>query len=728
MANPDVNVKITADASGVVKGVAVAQGALGKLSAQMGQLEAVSAKGFSLLGFAGIAGAAAAAGAALIGAVRSAADYGDQLDNMSQRTGVAVEDLSRLGYAAKLSDTSTEALGKGLKFLSGIMVAAAGGAEESSKLFEKYGIAVRNTDGSVRDTSEVLMDLADVFAALPDGAQKSALATEFFGKKMGTELIPLLNQGRAAIKAMGDEAERLGLVLNSNQAKAAADFNDNLDRMAALSKASAVAIGNALLPAINEFLQKLMLARDNKLSIGQILFDVLPKQSGDIDQQIAKVVAGLEKIKAARDAAMKSNREDGGGTDTSGLESDIAKQEKMLAYLQAQRKKAALDEEAENNKRVLAAATLSGKLQQLEKLRAIAAGEASIDILKSDKELNAARLKDAQALADAIKAAYASTVADAKTASEAAIALFDKARDKRTGAADKAFDKSTQGMSEEDKAAVNAAQAQDLFDQGRYAVAAAGAAKLDGRLEQMASYQKQAEEYLKRAESFADKSGNADLITGIAEAQAQMLEQQAKAKQQEAADLQQKSADQMATLNAIEAKIREMTQTAANFEIRADMTQLESDIARIRGEIAKGATMPINAAMQGGGGQINPDAGASGSFEGGGFTGWMGRKSIAGVVHGQEYVTPAGVTSQPGVLSFLEALRRQGNKVLPGYERGGLVTDIPAGPSIMGARPSGTPLVLDFGKLGRYQAQADTDTAKEMERVLKRAVLGFGRA
>jgi hypothetical protein len=211
----EVALKITADASGVQRGVAVAKSALSGLQTQTAALEVASARAFSFSGLAGIGLSAGAAAAALATSVRSAADYGDQLDNMAQRTGVAVEELSRLQYAAKLSDTSTEALGKGLSYLSNLMVGAAAGGAESGKMFERFGIALRNADGTMRSTNDVLLDLADVFAAMPRGPEKTALAMGLFGKKVGTELIPLLNAGSAGLREMGDEAERLGLVINA---------------------------------------------------------------------------------------------------------------------------------------------------------------------------------------------------------------------------------------------------------------------------------------------------------------------------------------------------------------------------------------------------------------------------------------------------------------------------------------------------------------------------------
>lgn len=723
-AKPEVDLKITADTTGLVKGVDVAKGSLAGLKAEMSALQAVGAKSLSFLGFAGVAAAATAAATAIGGAVKSAADYGDQLDAMSQRTGVAVEDLAKLQYAAKLSDTSAEALGSGLTKLAPLISSAAAGAPESGKLFEKFGISVRNADGSVRGASDVLGDLADVFASMPDGTQKTALAVEFFGKKMGAELIPLLNSGRDGLKAMGDEAERLGLVLNKEQTKAAADFNDNLDKLAQGSKATAVAIGNFLIPSLNKMLDEFEKARQSSDGFWVSFFKT-PFGLSSI-QKAAKAAEDVKRLNAEL-SAIEDKMSIGRGT-----EKDSARVVAAKAELEAAKKLLPIEKELTDQREKMAL-DLSRKQAELEKKRAVAAGEASADILKDDKTLNAARLKDAEALRDALRSAYQESAKDAKSAADEAVKLLDKARGKRTGAADKAIEASTADLSPEDKSQAMFDQAQGLFDQGRYFVAAAAAANLDKRTKAAEGYQKQADEFLARAESFADKSGNQELIGNIAEAQAQMLESQAAVKQKEAADLEARAASQLEILNQVEAKIKSMTAAAANFELKADITQLEADIARIKKEIGAGAVMPITVApITPGGASGVAGTGASGEFSGGGFTGWGGRGQVAGVVHGMEYVTPAGVTLQPGVIPFLEALRRHGNKVLPGYSSGGLVAGLQSEvtrPASAGsvARYGGTPLVLDFGKLGRFEASASADTAEAIERVFVRAAMARGR-
>lgn len=183
--------------------------------------------------------------------IKSSIDSADALDEMAQRTGIAVESLSLLVPAAELSAVSTEKFEAGLKKLATGMLEAATGSEASAQNFEALGVAVQNQDGTLRDSEQVLLDLADRFQAMPDGAEKAALAVDIFGKA-GAEMIPFLNQGREGIGALKQEAAELGLQLSADTAAQAGNFNDALDKL----KLATTSIGNqiiaSLLPALND--------------------------------------------------------------------------------------------------------------------------------------------------------------------------------------------------------------------------------------------------------------------------------------------------------------------------------------------------------------------------------------------------------------------------------------------------------------------------------------------
>lgn len=187
---------------------------------------------------AGLASTATALGVMAQQAIQAA----DKIGEASQRTGVATEALSRLKHAAEQSGTSFEAIEKGLQKL-------AREADSGGKNLARIGVSAEDLQGRMRPVEAVLLDVADRFAGMGNATEKAAAAQAIFGKA-GSELIPLLSEGKAGIQALGDEAERLGIVFSQDAAEAAGAFNDNLDKL----KDAALGLGNdiasELLPAL----------------------------------------------------------------------------------------------------------------------------------------------------------------------------------------------------------------------------------------------------------------------------------------------------------------------------------------------------------------------------------------------------------------------------------------------------------------------------------------------
>ncbi len=111
----------------------------------------------------------------------------DRADEVSQKLGIAADELTALNFAATLADSSAEKLQNGLKFL-------ARSVDEGAESFTTLGIQLRNAAGAFRPQREILEDIADRFAAMPDGIEKTALALKLFGKE-GVSMIPLLFAG-----------------------------------------------------------------------------------------------------------------------------------------------------------------------------------------------------------------------------------------------------------------------------------------------------------------------------------------------------------------------------------------------------------------------------------------------------------------------------------------------------------------------------------------------------
>jgi hypothetical protein len=194
--------------------------------------------------------AGAAGGMAVL--TRQTINTADELSKAAASTGIAVEELSRLRYAADLSGVSFEQLQTAVGRLSRNMFDAGQGLGTAARAFDAMGVAVRNSDGTLRSATDVMGDIADRFAGMKDGAEKTALAMQIFGRA-GAEMIPLLNGGRDGLRELTAEADQFGVVIDAETGRKAEAFNDNLTRLQGVFSATATRLAVELLPHLVDF-------------------------------------------------------------------------------------------------------------------------------------------------------------------------------------------------------------------------------------------------------------------------------------------------------------------------------------------------------------------------------------------------------------------------------------------------------------------------------------------
>lgn len=198
----------------------------------------------------GLEMAAEAAGEALVDLARSVKDTIDAADGMgdiAERLGIPIEELSRLKYAAEMSGASMDALEAGFERLARNMSAAKDGIGPAAKMFEDLGISVTKSDGSLKSIDDILPEIADRFAAMPDGVDKAARAMRLLGSR-GAELVPMLNKGGAALADLKAEASTFGQVFTAEMGENAGTFNDNIDKLRGTMGAISAKIATELLP------------------------------------------------------------------------------------------------------------------------------------------------------------------------------------------------------------------------------------------------------------------------------------------------------------------------------------------------------------------------------------------------------------------------------------------------------------------------------------------------
>lgn len=168
-------------------------------------------------------------------------DSGDAMNDLSQRVGIAVGDLAKYQLATSQSGTTMESLAKGVKGLS-------------TNMYE-HGDALKKAGLSATTADQAMLQFADLFASMPDGVEKTALAVKVFGKS-GMELIPMLNMGRKGLEEAAEKAAKYAAVMTA-MAPQADVFNDQLAEIGLYSKVAGMNMMNDMLPALIAITQKM---------------------------------------------------------------------------------------------------------------------------------------------------------------------------------------------------------------------------------------------------------------------------------------------------------------------------------------------------------------------------------------------------------------------------------------------------------------------------------------
>lgn len=434
---------------------------------------------------------------AFTGFIRNAIDAADALDEMSGRVGVSAKELSMLQLAYKQAGMGNEAMASSLAKLSREM-------SEGNAGLRALGVNVRNADGSLRGTTDVLLDVANKFKGMEDGAAKTALAMEIFGKS-GAEMLPLLNAGTDGIAEMIVQAEALGLVIEDDVAAQAGQFNDTLELLGLGVQGVGMRIAAQLLPTLNNltgsFLESMtsgdrlarvsdVLAAALKIlytmgvgivevfstvgkTLGAAMGQVMAILRGDFAQASAigkewqqDVTAGWSATSAAVKAAWaaESNAAVESAATTMKVNKDLLAEEKAREE-GAKKAKAAADKAAEEAKKKAAdGAKLAASLlaqdsglagdfaEKWDKLSAAhAANKISLDVLiLAQKELLEQQPLLKKAHDEAVKASQA--VADARRKEADGIEAFMRAQEEAAAASLKSVKDRISSLKDEEQA------------------------------------------------------------------------------------------------------------------------------------------------------------------------------------------------------------------------------------------------------------------------------------
>lgn len=197
-----------------------------------------------------VSAAAGIAAAGMLGMAAKAAASADDLLTLSNVTGFSVEELQKLQYASSFVDVSMDTM-------TGSITKLTKGMASGSDAFDKLGISITDSDGNMRDATDVWYEAIEALGQVQNETERDQLSMELFGKS-AMEMAGIVDDGGEALKALGEEAEATGNILSGEAVEDAVAFNDQIDELKGKAEQAFLSAGAALADTLVPALETLV--------------------------------------------------------------------------------------------------------------------------------------------------------------------------------------------------------------------------------------------------------------------------------------------------------------------------------------------------------------------------------------------------------------------------------------------------------------------------------------
>ena len=204
------------------------------------------------------------------------ASLADDLRTLSKTTGLSTDTLQEFEFASKFIDVDTSTLTGSLSKLTRTMYSASQGTKASADAFKNLGVNIYNSDGTLRRSYDVFLDVIDALGNIGDETTRDGVAMSLFGKSR-QELNPLIIAGSDALAEYAAQAHEIGYVMDGETLDAMNAVNDDIDLMRYQFEALKNQLGMAVTPVITEVIEALrdFVAAVDWQVVGQVIYVAL---------------------------------------------------------------------------------------------------------------------------------------------------------------------------------------------------------------------------------------------------------------------------------------------------------------------------------------------------------------------------------------------------------------------------------------------------------------------
>jgi len=240
----------------------------------------------AVAGFVALTASVVAGASALKKGIKATAEYGDNVDKMSQKIGISAEAYQKWDYVMQRADMNVDSLKMGMKTLSKQ-------AEDNSDSFQKLGISQKEVANLSQE--ELFERTVKGLSEMEAGTERTALATELLGRA-GADMGPLLNQGSEAIEEQMEIAEKYGMVMSDEAVTASAEFSDSITTLQMTMTGLRNRMMEDFLPAVTKVTDGLALLFTGDMSGLELIEEGINEFVGTLSTKLPEIIETVKTI------------------------------------------------------------------------------------------------------------------------------------------------------------------------------------------------------------------------------------------------------------------------------------------------------------------------------------------------------------------------------------------------------------------------------------------------
>ena len=244
----------------------------------------------------------AAIGTFLVQTANQALTMADSINKAATRAGITTEAMSELAYAAKLADADINTIVKSINLMQRGLGEASIGTGEAKKGLELLGIPLKTLQAMAPE--EQFKFLADAIMALQSPTDQMTVGTKIFGRSFA-ELLPLFADGAEGMNKAAEEARKLGIVIGQEQADAASEAKDSIDKLTGAWEGFTIMLVSKVAPALTSILHEITGLQPAEVQLTRAIAEVerlkatlsgLPGTGGQFGEQLRQQLAAQIEI------------------------------------------------------------------------------------------------------------------------------------------------------------------------------------------------------------------------------------------------------------------------------------------------------------------------------------------------------------------------------------------------------------------------------------------------